>query len=112
MSTTEEEARSIEAVRRFCFDLLDPKATPRVPRAVRLRARAVCKHLPVDLGLFGDPLSGGGAMPRKPPTVKHQTHAWTLHSISEREREPLCRMCKAAGRLTEAVCIDHKTPIA
>ena len=52
MSTTEEEARSIEAVRRFCHDLLDPKATPRVPRAVRLRARAVCKHLPVDLGLF------------------------------------------------------------
>jgi hypothetical protein len=52
MSTTEEEARSIEAVRRFCHDLLDPKATPRVPRAVRLRARAVCKHLPVDLLFF------------------------------------------------------------
>jgi hypothetical protein len=52
MSTTEEEARSIEAVRRFCYDLLDPKATPRVPRAVRQRARAVCKHLPIDLGLF------------------------------------------------------------
>jgi len=52
MSTTEEEARAIEAVRRFCYDLLDPKATPRVPRAVRQRARAVCKHLPVDLGLF------------------------------------------------------------
>ena len=52
MSTTDEEARSIEAVRRFCFDLLDHKATPRVPRSVRLRARAVCKHLPVDLGLF------------------------------------------------------------
>lgn len=52
MSTTEEEARAIEAVRRFCYDLLDPKATPRVPRAVRLRARAVCKHLPLDLVLF------------------------------------------------------------
>lgn len=52
MSTTEEEARSIEAVRRFCHDLLDPKATPRVPRAVRRRARAVCKHLPVDLLFF------------------------------------------------------------
>lgn len=52
MSTTEEEARSIEAVRRFCYDLLNPKATPRVPRAVRLRARAVCKHLPVDLLVF------------------------------------------------------------
>jgi hypothetical protein len=52
MSTTEEEARAIESVRRFCFDLLDPKATPRVPRAVRQRARAVCKHLPLDLALF------------------------------------------------------------
>ena len=52
MSTTEEEARSIEAVRRFCYDLLDPKATPRVPRAVRVRARAECKHLPVDLVRF------------------------------------------------------------
>jgi len=51
-------------------------------------------------------------MPRKPPTVKHQTQAWTLQSIAERDREPLCRMCKAAGRLTPAVCIDHKIPIA
>jgi hypothetical protein len=51
-------------------------------------------------------------MPRKPPTVKHQTQAWTLQSIAERDREPLCRMCKAAGRLTPAVCIDHKIPLA
>jgi hypothetical protein len=51
-------------------------------------------------------------MPRKPPTVKHQTQAWTLHSIAERDREPLCRLCKAAGRITAAVCVDHKVPLA
>lgn len=51
-------------------------------------------------------------MPRKPPTVKHQTQAWTLQSVAERDREPLCRLCKAAGRITAAVCVDHKVPIA
>lgn len=51
-------------------------------------------------------------MPSKPPKVGHQTRAWTVQSITEREREPLCRMCKAVGRITEAVCIDHKVPLA
>jgi hypothetical protein len=30
----------------FCQDLLDPKKTPRVPRAIRERARGVLRHFP------------------------------------------------------------------
>jgi hypothetical protein len=52
MSTPEEEVRAIEAARRFLFDLLDPKATPRVPRAVRQRASRVVKHFPLVVAWF------------------------------------------------------------
>lgn len=52
MSTFEEEKRSIESVRKFIYDLLDPKQTPKVPKSVRLRARQVVKHYPISLDLF------------------------------------------------------------
>lgn len=52
MSLPSEEAHAIEASRRFLFDLLDPKATPRVPRAVRERARRVVKHYPYSVAMF------------------------------------------------------------
>lgn len=52
MSTFEEEKNSIEYIRNFLYDLLDPKATPKVPRYVRLRARRVIKHYPISLDLF------------------------------------------------------------
>ena len=47
MSTPQEEAYAIERVRQFLFDLMNPQATPRVPRYVRQRARQVCKHYPI-----------------------------------------------------------------
>lgn len=46
MTLPDQELRAILLVRRFLFDLLDPRATPRVPRAIRLRARALVKHYP------------------------------------------------------------------
>ena len=52
MSLPSEEVHAIEASRRFLFDLLDPKATPRVPRAVRERARRVVKHYPYSVAHF------------------------------------------------------------
>lgn len=52
MSTFEEEKRSIEQVRQFLFDLLDPKKTPKVPRNIRMRARQVVKHYPIMLDMF------------------------------------------------------------
>ena len=47
MTLPEEEARAIAATRTFLYDLLDPKQTPRVPRAIRQRARRVLKHYPL-----------------------------------------------------------------
>ena len=41
-----ERTNSIEWAREFLYALLDPKKTPRVPRAIRRRARAVLKHFP------------------------------------------------------------------
>jgi hypothetical protein len=52
MSTFEEEKNSIEMTRRFLFDLMNPQATPKVPKYIRLRARQVVKHYPVSLDIF------------------------------------------------------------
>jgi hypothetical protein len=43
---------------------------------------------------------------------QHGSGAWTLQSRTQREREPLCRNCAVLGRVTEAVCVDHKIPIS
>jgi hypothetical protein len=51
MTLPYEEVHSLQAVRRFLFDLLDPSATPRVPKAIRQRARRVCKHFPMDYSI-------------------------------------------------------------
>lgn len=47
MSTIDEQARSLWQMRNLCYDLINCKATPRVPKAVRERARAVVKHFPL-----------------------------------------------------------------
>jgi len=47
MTLPEEEARAIAQVRTFLFSLLDPKQTPKVPKAVRQQARRVLKHYPL-----------------------------------------------------------------
>jgi len=51
MTLPNEEVQSLQAVRRFLFDLLDPSATPRVPKEIRQRARRVCKHFPMDYSI-------------------------------------------------------------
>jgi hypothetical protein len=43
-----EEVNSLKAVRKFLHDLLDPSKTPRVPKAIRLRAHRLSKHYPMD----------------------------------------------------------------
>ena len=47
MTLPDEEARAIDAVRQFMFELLDPKLTPRVPKAIRQQARRLLKHYPI-----------------------------------------------------------------
>lgn len=47
MTTPSEEVLALLHARAFLFDLLDPRATPRVPRPVRERARACLRHFPL-----------------------------------------------------------------
>jgi|688.fasta_scaffold847208_2 hypothetical protein len=47
MTTTEERIFAIENARMFMLRLLDPKATPKVPRYIRHQARARLKHYPI-----------------------------------------------------------------
>ena len=47
MTLPHEEALAIARVRQFMYELLDPKATPRVPGPVRKRARLIMKHYPI-----------------------------------------------------------------
>jgi hypothetical protein len=47
MTTNEEMIRSIESARVFLYDLMNSKATPKVPIYIRERARRVTKHYPM-----------------------------------------------------------------
>jgi hypothetical protein len=56
MSTSEEKYRAIKQGKRLLEELTDPGRTPRVPSAVRERARAVLRHFPLeyDIERLGD----------------------------------------------------------
>jgi hypothetical protein len=43
-----ERKAAVKNTEVFLLSLCDPKATPRVPRAIRLRARALLRHYPSD----------------------------------------------------------------
>ena len=51
MTLPYERYRSIVYARDFLCDLLDPKATPKVPSEIRQRARAVLRHFPFTIEL-------------------------------------------------------------
>jgi len=44
----DERFRAVRYARDFLYDLLDPKKTPKVPREIRDRARAVLRHYPME----------------------------------------------------------------
>jgi hypothetical protein len=46
MTITRERLNSISTVREFLRALLDPKKTPRVPKAIRKRAYWALRHFP------------------------------------------------------------------
>lgn len=48
MTMPDERSRSIRWAREFLRDLLNPRVTPGVPRAIRQRAYSVLKHYPAD----------------------------------------------------------------
>jgi len=47
MTLPHEEALAIARARRFLYELLDRKATPRVPSEIRKRAFRILKHYPL-----------------------------------------------------------------
>jgi hypothetical protein len=48
MTLPDERYRAVKFARNFLYDLMDPKKTPGVPKAVRERARSVLRHYPDD----------------------------------------------------------------
>lgn len=46
MTLPDERYRAVLAAEQFLTDLLDSRKTPRVPAAIRQRARAVLRHYP------------------------------------------------------------------
>ena len=47
MTTPDERQRAMVEVGKFLFRLIDSKATPRVPMAVRREAHQLAKHYPI-----------------------------------------------------------------
>ena len=52
MTIPVERTRAVLNTRQFLFDLLDPKTTPKVPRAIRQRASRCLRHYPGEYDLM------------------------------------------------------------
>lgn len=48
MTLPRERTYSLVNTREFLYALLNPKLTPRVPKAIRMQARSHLKHFPTD----------------------------------------------------------------
>jgi hypothetical protein len=64
MSLQYEQYAALRRTREFLFDLLDPRATPRVPKSVRKEASNCLHHFPY-LHASGEPMWSQGSF--KPP---------------------------------------------
>jgi len=56
MTLPHEEALAIVNTKEFLFDLMNPKKTPRIPKAIRQKARALLKHYPLVAKVWKNPL--------------------------------------------------------
>ena len=52
MTLPDERFRAVRATREFMYALLDPKQTPKVPRAVRQQASRCLRHYPGSVDMF------------------------------------------------------------
>ena len=48
MTLPNERTRAVIQARDFLCELLDPKATPRVPKEIRVRAYWILRHFPLE----------------------------------------------------------------
>ena len=46
MTVPFERTSAVNRTRKFLIDLMDPKATPRVPKDIRMHARSLLRHYP------------------------------------------------------------------
>jgi hypothetical protein len=46
VTTPVERTWAVQNTERFLMDLLDPKKTPRIPKAIRRRAASMLRHFP------------------------------------------------------------------
>lgn len=46
MTVPRERTNAVVFTRSFLYDLIDPKKTPRVPKAIRQRANGLLRHYP------------------------------------------------------------------
>jgi hypothetical protein len=51
MTLPHERTRAVERTREFLRDLLDPKKTPKIPKAIREKAYRCLRHFPWDLDI-------------------------------------------------------------
>jgi len=84
MSTPLEQARAIASARRFLLDLCLPGKIKRVPRAVRLQARARVKHMPMSWDI--------------PRIAEDDLALDEMEKVEEHYREKFWAECGMAGR--------------
>jgi len=56
MTLPHEETLAIVNTKEFLFDLMNPKKTPRIPKWIRQKARALLKHYPLVPQTWKNPL--------------------------------------------------------
>lgn len=66
MTLPDERARAVVAAQEFLRDLLDAKATPRVPRVIRQCAHRILKHYPHAMHLRPPHFQPDGVLPTGP----------------------------------------------
>jgi hypothetical protein len=90
MTLPDEEFRTLQSVRKFLYDLLDPSKTPRVPRAIRLRAHRLSKHYPMDHSIqdrYPDVAGENDTRLRDAMNRVVSRHSNTLQRLAQSEKE-------------------------
>ena len=83
MTLPDERYRAVRSAEQFLMDLLDPVKTPRVPRAVRQRARAVLRHYPGSWDM--DRVSYRCPEVFESPNKLDKIQVWMLDGIDEKK---------------------------
>ena len=86
MSTNLEQANALAAVRRFLLDLCVPSKIKRVPREVRLEARARVKHLPMSWDLDRIVRDDAAMQAMQETEELYRKQFWEECGLSGRER--------------------------